>query len=218
MKFKTILLLVAMGVFMFCSITWAEPRVLEILQEADTWIIQDTSRILSYIDSCNQVTDDALKGSRHWQSTYDDLSFLLGVDLATDAKLDNTGRYYFLMRITGQTQALFYIDSPMEFPHQLTPNNWADMGINIGYYYPHPSGKYVLVATHQYGNENFDIYKFDRDGEFIPLLVDPAIQYRGLVFKNEDEFFIISNDRKTQTLVKYTISTGKIDTMYTESG
>jgi len=220
MKFKAVVLLIAflVGAWFSCSNTWAEPRVREILQEADTWIIQDTSRILSYVDSSNQVTDEALKGSKHWQSTYDDLSFLLGIDLATDPKIDNTGRIYSLMRITGQVQALFYTDSPMEFPHQLTPNNWADQGISIGFYDAHPSGKYVLVGIMQYGNENFDIIKFDRDGKFQPLLVAPAIQYRGIVFKNEDEFYLISSDRKTQTLIKYTISTGKIDTVYTEPG
>jgi protease II len=220
MKFKAVLLLGAllMGAWLCIPGASAEPRVLEILQEADTWITQDTTRILSYIDSCNQVADQALRNSKHWQSTYDDLSFLLGIDLATDAKVDNTGRYYFLMRITGQVQSLFWVDSPMEFPHQLTPNNWADMGINIGYYQPHPSGKYLLVGIHQYGNENFDVYKFDRAGKFQPLLADPAIQFRSLLFKNEDEFFCVSNDRKTQTLIKYTISTGKIDTLYTEPG
>jgi protease II len=220
MRFKVVFLLAAflVGAWFSYSATWAEPRVLEILQQVDTWIIQDTSRILSYIDSCNQTTVDKLENSDHWQSTYDDLSFLLGIDLATDAKVDNTGRYYFLLRITGQVQALFYVDTPMEFPRQLTPNNWADMGINIGYYQPHPSGKYVLVGIHQYGNENFDVYKFDRDGKFQPLLADPAIQFRSLVFKDEDEFFCISNDRKTQTLIKYTISTGNIDTIYTEPG
>jgi dipeptidyl aminopeptidase/acylaminoacyl peptidase len=220
MRFKAIFLLVVFlaGVGFYGPNTWAEPRVTEILQEIDTWIISDTARILSYIDSCNQVTDAMLKGSKHWQSTYDDLSFLLGIDLATDIQVDNTGRYYYLMRITGQVSSLFYVDSPMGFPHQLTPNNWSDMGITIGYYRPHPSGKYVLVAIHQYGDENFDIYKFDRDGKFQPLLVDPNIQFRSLVFKNEDEFFCISNDRQTQTLIKYTISTGKIDTLYTEPG
>ena len=220
MKLKTVFLLVAfvVGVWFSFSDTWAEPEEQEILQEADTWIIQDTSRILSYIDSCNQVADDALKGSKHWQSTYDDLSFLLGIDLATEPQIDNTGRAYFLMRITGQVQALFYMDAPLEFPHQFTPNNWADQGISIGFYKVHPSGKYVLVGIHQYGNENFDIFKFDRDGKFHPLLVAPKIQYRGLVFKNEDEFYLISNDRQIQTLIKYTISTGKIDTVYTEPG
>ncbi len=220
MKFKAVLMLGAllMGAWLSCSDVSGEPRVLEILQEADTWITQDTSRILSYIDSCNQVADQALRNSKHWQSTYDDLSFLLGIDLATDPQVDNTGRIYFMMRITGEVQSLFYVDSPMEFPHQLTPNNWADQSISIAYYYVHPSGKYVLALVHQYGNENFDIYKFDRDGKFQPLLVAPAIQYRSLIFKNEDEFFLISNDRKTQTLIKYTISTGKIDTFYTEPG
>jgi protease II len=220
MKFKAAFLLGAllMGAWLCIPGASAEPRVPEILQEADAWIIQDTARILSYIDSCDQITDQALRNSKHWQSTYDDLSFLLGIDLATAPQVDNTGRIYFLMRITGQVEALFYVESPMEFPHQLTPNNWADQNISIAQYHAHPSGKYVLVSVHQYGNENFDIYKFDRDGKFQPLLIAPAIQYRSLIFKNEDEFFLISNDHQTQTLVKYTISTGKIDTLYTEPG
>jgi dienelactone hydrolase len=220
MKFKTILLF---SVFLLAG--WfsspniqAQTRVEEILKGADAWIIQDTTRILSYIDSCDRVTDDVLKRSKYWQSTSDDLSFLLGIDLATDPQIDNTGRVYFLMRITGENEALFYMDAPMEFPHQLTPNNWADQGITIGYYSIHPSGKYVLVGVMQYGDENFDIYKFDRDGKFHPLLINPAIQYRSLTFKNEDEFYIMSNDHKTQTLIKYTISTSKIDTVYTEPG
>jgi len=220
MKIKTVLLwwvVLVYGCFPSPPLR-AESRVEQILKEVDTWIIQDTSRILSYIDSCNRVTDETLRGSRHWQSTYDDLSFLLSIDYVSDPQIDNTGRTYFLMRITGENAALFYMDEPMEFPHQLTPNNWVDQGISIGFYKVHPSGKYVLVGTMRYGNENFDIYKFDRDGKFRPLLIEPAIQFREIVFKNEDEFYLISNDHKTQTLIKYTISTGKIDSVYTEPG
>jgi len=69
-----------------------------------------------------------------------------------------------------------------------------------------------------HGDENFDIYKFDRDGSFEPLLVAPKIQYRQPVFENEDEFFLVSNDHSTQTIIKYTISTGEVDTIYTEPG
>jgi len=220
MKFKSVFLLAAflLGGLYLCSDTGAESKVEQILKEADTWIIQDTSRILSFIDGCNRVTDDVLRNSKHWQPTYDDLSFLLGIDYAGSPQIDNTGRTYFLMRITGQNSALFYLDAPLEFPHQLTPNNWTDQGISIGFFKVHPSGKYVLVGIMQYGNENFDIYKFDRDGKFQSLLVAPTIQYRSIVFKNEDEFYLISNDRKTRTLIKYTISTGKIDSVYTEPG
>jgi protease II len=218
MKVRTVLLISVFLLMGYFSNMRAESRVEEILKEADTWIIQDTSRILSYIDSCNRVSDDVLRKSKHWQSAYDDLSFLLGIDYAGDPQIDNTGRVYFLMRITGQDQALFYMDATMELPHQLTPNNWTDQGISIGYYNVHPSGKYVLVGIMQYGDENFDIYKFDRDGKFTPLLIDPSIQYRRIVFKNEDEFYLISNDHKTQTLIKYTIPTGKVDSVYTEPG
>ena len=196
----------------------AQEMVKEILAEADTWIISDTTRILNFIDDCNGQTLQTLERSPHWQSTYNDLSFLLSIDFVSDPQMDNTGRMYYGMRITGQTMALFYTDEPMGFPCQLTPNNWDDVGLHIGYYLVHPSGNYILVATHLHGNENYDIYKFDRNGSFEPLLVDGSIQFRQPVFKNEDEFFLISSDRTTQTLIKHTISTGQIDTIYTESG
>jgi dipeptidyl aminopeptidase/acylaminoacyl peptidase len=193
-------------------------RVETILAEADTWIITDTTRILTFIEESNQAALDRLKSSPHWSSTYDDLSFLMSIDYVGDPQMDNTGRMYYIMRITGQTGALFYTDEPMGFPHQLTPNNWDDAGYQVGYFLIHPSGDFLLVATHLHGNENYDIYKFNRDGSFEPLLMDGAIQFRQPVFKNSDEFFLISNDRTTQSLIKYTLSTGKIDTIYTEPG
>jgi len=200
------------------SLTSAQDRVKEILAEADTWIISDTTRILDFIGESNKEVIEELRASPHWQSTAEDLSFLLSIDYVGDPQMDNTGRMYYVMRITGQTDALFYSDKPMGFPHQLTPNNWDDAGYQIGYYLAHPSGKFILVATHLHGNENYDIYKFNRDGSFEPILVNGSIQFRQPVFKNEDEFFLISNDRTTQTLIKYTISTGRIDSIYTEPG
>ncbi len=195
-----------------------QDHVETILTEADTWIITDTTRIMNFIEESNRTTLDRLQDSPHWGSTYDDLSFLLSIDYVGDPQMDNTGRMYYIMRITGQTGALFYTDEPMGFPHQLTPNNWDDAGYQIGYFQVHPSGDFLLVATHLYGNENYDIYMFHRDGTFEPLLVDGQIQFRQPVFKNADEFFLISNDRTSQALIKYTISTGKIDTIYTEPG
>jgi protease II len=193
-------------------------RVETILAEADTWVITDTARIMQFIEESNQTTLDRLQSSPYWSSTYDDLSFLMSIDYVGDPQMDNTGRMYYIMRITGQTGALFYADEPMGFPHQLTPNNWDDAGYQIGYFLVHPSGDFLLVATHRYGNENYDIYLFRRDGTFEPLLVDAQIQFRQPVFRNENEFFLVSNDRTTQTLIKYTISTGQVDTIYTEPG
>lgn len=216
------LLLMAFTLLLVAGLTYstisAQDRVKEILAEADTWIISDTTRIFQFIDDCNAEALKTLQGSPHWKSTYDDLSFLMSIDFVGDPQMDNTGRMYYLMRITGQTMALFYSDEPMGFPHQLTPNNWGDAGLHIGYFVVHPSGNYVLVATHLHGNENYDIYKFNRDGSFEPLLVAGSIQYRQPVFKNADEFFLISNDRTTQILIKYTLSTGRVDTIYTEPG
>jgi dipeptidyl aminopeptidase/acylaminoacyl peptidase len=123
---------------------------------------------------------------------------------------------YFLMRITSEDDALFYLDEAMGWPHQMTPNNWFSEGLSIGYYDVHPSGKYVLVGVMKHGNENFDVYLFERDGGFRPLIQDENVQYRSIIFKNEDEFFLTSDDNKNLFLLKYTISSGKLDTLYTE--
>lgn len=198
------------------SAVFAQSSVEQLLKEVDTWITTDTTRMLSYIDSCNAVTNDALTKSPHWESTFNDLSFLLGIDYVGDAQIDNTGRVYFSMRITGQSAAVFRIDEPMGWPHQITPNNWTDMGMTIGYFTVHPSGKFLLVGVMKHGNENYDIYLFHRDGTSRPLLVNENIMYIAEIFKNEDEFFVMSDDRKSKTLCKYTISTGKLDSLYTE--
>lgn len=207
-----------LAVMLSASTVLPQEQIEEILSEVDAWIISDTTRIFDFIEECNKEALDRLQDSPNWQSTYDDLSFLLSIDYVGDPQLDNTGRMYYVMRITGQTGALFYADGPMGFPHQLTPNNWDDLGNHVGFFVVHPSGEFLLVATHLHGNENYDIYKFNRDGSFEPLLIDGGIQFRQPVFKNADEFFLISNDRTSQSLIKYTISTGQIDTIYTEPG
>jgi dienelactone hydrolase len=186
----------------------------DILTQADTWIISDTSRIMAYIDSSTKVVDDMLEQSKYWDDTHRDLSFLLGIDYVGSPQIDNTGRVYFMMRITGETAHLFYINSPMSWPHQLSPNNWPAEGYTIWSYEPHPSGDYLLVLAMKYGSERHDIWKFNRDGTFKPLLVNPEVRYSNTVFKNKDEFFLSIDDQQNQYLCKYTISTGKLDTLY----
>jgi dienelactone hydrolase len=217
MRIKTkVFLSLLVILFIWASFAFAQNRVEGLLKEVDTWIFTDTTRMMTYIDSCNSVTNDALMKSPHWESTYNDLSFLLGIDYVGDAQIDNTGRIYFSMRITGQSAAVFWIDEPMSWPHQITPNNWTDLGMTVGYFTVHPSGKYLLVGVMKHGNENFDVYLFNRDGSSRPLLVNDKIMYIAEIFKNEDEFFVISDDRQTRTLCKYTISTGRLDSLYTE--
>ncbi|KPL01963.1 MAG: hypothetical protein AMJ90_07150 [candidate division Zixibacteria bacterium SM23_73_2] len=213
---KAGVLVILFIILCFASLPSAQNRVEDILKEADTWITEDTTRILAYIDSCNSHTITTLEKSRNWDKTFQDLSFLMSIDYVTEPQIDETGRMYFQMRITGETAALFYLDKPMGWPRQITPNNWSDIGLSIGYFDVYPSGEFVVVGVMKYGSERFDVHLFDRDGKWKPLLEDPNIMYRSIVFKNKDEFFLVSNDMKTLSLVKYTISTGKLDTLYTE--
>lgn len=188
----------------------------DLLAEVDRWIAKDTVHILRYIDSCNAYTDSVLKSSKYWESTYRELSFLLGIDYVWSPQIDNTGRIYFTMRITGETGALFYVDKPMEWPHQLTPNNWQEMGLSIGYFDVHPSGKYVLVGVMKHGNENFDVWLFERNGRFQPLLQDSTVQYSDIVFKNENQFFLIADKEGHREVLLYDIPSRKIKRLYSE--
>lgn len=191
-------------------------NVENILSQADQWIITDTSRILSYIDSCNGVTDSALRSSPYWDSTYRALSFLMGIDYVSAPQIDNTGRIYFLMRLTGPIEHLFYVDSSGGWPHQITPNSWADEGYSIYYYEAHPSGDFVLVGAMKHGSEKHDIFMFNRDGTFRPLLVNPRIEYSNVVFKNRDQFLLMVSDDTSRVLSRYTISSGVLEPLYKE--
>jgi protease II len=188
-----------------------------ILKEADTWIISDTNRIMAYLDSCNNATDKILKSSPNWDAAYRDLSFLLGIDFTGSPQIDNTGRIYFTMRLTGQIEHLFYVDYPGQWPHQLTPNSWAEEGYNIYYYLVHPSGDYVLVGVMKHGSEKYNIWMINRDGTFRPLLVNPNIEYSDVTIKSKDEFFVMVATDSTRELCRYSISSGKLEPLYHEN-
>jgi len=192
----------------------------EILAKIDTWVTTDTARILNYIDSANAVTTEMLKESKYWEPTRQDLAFLLGIDYMANPKIDNTGRIYFTMRITGEAEALFYVDEPNSWPQQLTPNNWAEEGFTISGVRVHPSGKYLLVSVNKFGDEMHDIWYFTRDGQFRPLLESRTVRYAGIIFNedNSDQFYLYIDNRQQMHFARYTISTGQLDTLYTEPG
>jgi dipeptidyl aminopeptidase/acylaminoacyl peptidase len=188
-----------------------------LLRHVDTWILTDTTRILHYIDSCNAETDRALTRSPHWTSTRERLVDLMGIDWIWMPKPDNTGRIYFLMRITGEIDALFYVDEPMGWPHQLTPNSWAGKGIEIWEYLIHPSGDYLLVFVDVHGDENLDIYRFDRDGTYRPLLVDRNVRYGSARFGTENDVYLIADDGEREHIIQLNALTGDTSFVYQES-
>jgi dienelactone hydrolase len=120
------------------------------------------------------------------------------------------------MRITGQIEHLFYVDAPGDFPHQLTPNNWAEEGYNIFYYKVHPSGDYILVGVMKHGSAKYNIWIFNRDGAFRPLLVNPNIEYSDVTFKSKDEFYVTVATDTSRVLSRYTISSDKLVPLYRE--
>jgi len=218
-------LLLVVAFALIASTALASDKVENILGEIDPWVTTDTTRILAYIDSCNAVTVDMLQNSKHWEPTQRDLGFLLGIDLISSAQIDNTGRIYFEMRLTGEASALFYMDGPMGFPIQLTPNNWADEGFIMSGYSVHPSGDFILVSVNKCGDEMHDIWRFERDGTFKPLLESRTVRYTGIIFDedNADQFYFYIQDpaggyERGMFIARYTMSSGTLDTLYTEPG
>ncbi len=221
MALKTAIGVTLLFVLTFSMVTAQNSgKIEELLKEIDPWVLTDTSKIMAYIDSTNEVTTKMLETSKYWGPTVDDLSFLLGIDLITTPQIDNTGRIYFEMRITGENAALFYIDKPMGWPIQLTPNNWSEEGFTISSYAVHPSGDFVIVSVYKYGDEMHDLWYFSRDGKFRPLLVDRKTAFYGPLYDedNPDRFFAVTYDRRVIHLAQYTLSTGVFDTLYTEPG
>jgi len=215
---STLFLLLAIPFFV--AIAQDAAKVEKILEEIDPWVLTDTARIMSFIDSCNTITTEKIQSSEFWEPTLNDLSFLLGIDYVGSTKIDNTGRIYFLMRITGESAALFYMDKPQGWPVQLTPNNWTEKGFTISGFSVHPSGDFILVSVYKHGDEMDDIWYFTRDGQFHPLLVSRTVSYSGDMFDedNPDIFYLYTYDKKVIHICKYTISELRLDTLYTEAG
>jgi len=212
---KLYLVIIFLTLNLFASIP-GEEKIIKILKDVDEWITTDTTRMMEYIQSENRKTINRLMSSKFYEPTKKDLSFLLSIDYVSSPQIDNTGRIYYFMRLTGENDALFYTDTPMGFPHQLSPNNWSEEGLKVAYYLVHPSGDYLLAMVDRYGDELFDIYLFNRDGSFESLLVDSRVEFTAPEIKNKDEFFLIINDHKNRYLALYSMADGSIDTLYTE--
>ena len=218
---KTFTLICAILLFSVTAV-WAQypPKVDQALKEIDPWVVTDTAQIMHFIDSTKQVTLDMLHNSKYWDGVEQDLSFLLGIDLITSPQIDNTGRIYFRMRLTGEQDALFYVDKPMGFPVQITPNNWGEEGFSISGYAVHPSGDYILVQVNKFNDEMHDIWKFDRDGKFTPLLVSREKRYyiSGFDEDNPQRFMVLVYDSPEIHFARYDLGTNTLDTLYFEEG
>ncbi len=196
----------------------SDARIREILEGIDPWVVDDTARVMAFIEGHNQRTVERLEFSPHWKPTLDELGDLLGIDFLAYPDIDNTGRIYFHMRITGEKEALFYVDEPWGWPVQVTPNAWGDEGLEIGAYRLEPDGEYFYLRVMKHGDENWDLYRFERDGSYRRLLEDRSVSY-GIPHIIDDDSFYFSIDNRQQIWIgHYSIASGEVDTLYTEPG
>ncbi|MBD3161761.1 MAG: prolyl oligopeptidase family serine peptidase [Candidatus Eisenbacteria bacterium] len=196
----------------------SSPSIEEILEEVDPWVVEDTTRILTFIEAHNAKTKETLEGSPRWSSIRRDLAALFGVDYIGSPTIDETGRIVFQMRITGDKAALFYVDRPWSWPIQITPNGWTDRGLEIGNHRIDPEGRFLYLQVMVHGDENWDLYRFERDGTHRVLLEDRSVRYGLPHIVDDDSFFFSIDNREQMWLAQYTVSTGIVDTLYTEPG
>ncbi|MFH1690002.1 MAG: prolyl oligopeptidase family serine peptidase [Candidatus Eisenbacteria bacterium] len=196
-----------------------EDRVEALLREVDPWIATDDSRVAEFIERHNQITDERITSSSNWPSVYADLSDVLSIDYVASPDLDNTGRIYFQMRITGERGALFYVDEPWGWPTQITPNAWTERNMDLGDYVLDPDGNYLYLEAMEQGDENWDIYRFERDGTYRPLLVDRELAFSSPFRDGDDGFFFHIMDLKRGGfwLARYDLASAAVETLYTET-
>lgn len=213
----SLLVLIALTI---TGVAQESPLVEKHLMDIDAWVLSDTARIMAFIDSTNKVTMDALQNSKYWGPTERDLGFLLGIDYVGNPDIDNTGRLYYTMRITGEADALFYTDKAMGWPHQITPNNWSELGLTISGYAVHPSGDYLIVQVNKFGDEMHDLWYFNRDGEFRPLLEDRKVRFASVMYDraNPNQFYCGIDNRSEIRFGRYDLTTGKLDTVFFQPG
>jgi dipeptidyl aminopeptidase/acylaminoacyl peptidase len=76
------------------------------------------------------------------------------------------------------------------------------------------------VQTNVHGDEMQDLWRFNRDGTFEPLLISRERRYYGPIFDedNPDRFFLFIMEGPNMNIASYTMSTSKLDTLYHEPG
>lgn len=195
-----------------------EDEIISILAEIDPWVVEDTTRVLEFIEQHNRRTDERISSSPHWESTLADLGDLLGIDYIGAPAIGPQGRIYFQMRITGEQEALFYMDGPWGWPMQITPNGWEEKGLHLGNYRLSPNGEYLYQRVMKLGDENWDIHRFERDGRHTVLLEDRSIAFGTPHVEDSDTFYCSIDNREQIWLARYTLSTASLDTLYTEPG
>ncbi len=195
-----------------------EERVASLLREVDPWIATDDARVAGFIERHNKATDERLMSSPNWPSVYAELSDVLSIDYVASPDIDNTGRIYFQMRITGERGALFRVDEPSGWPTQITPNAWTDKNMDIGDYVLDPAGDYFYLEVMEQGDENWDIYRFERDGTYRPLLVDRELAFSSPFLDGDDGFFFHIMDLRQGSfwLARYDLASAEVETLYTE--
>lgn len=101
---------------------------------------------------------------------------------------------YFLSDLREVSQ-VFFLKSKDTWPEQITffPDG-------VPYYRVSPDGKKLLAASHEDGDEQYDIYLFEAEGNrTTPLLVDRATRIESVVWGPDSKWFAYTSNERNKT-------------------
>lgn len=119
-----------------------------------------------------------------------------------------TGGVYFASDLRDAPQ-IFFLDGPGKWPRQISffPDG-------VPYFRVSPNGQKLLLATHEAGDEQYDIYLLEPDKGFklSPLLVDRAVRVESVAWAQNSQWFAFTSNARNKIdmdLYRYDLKTQK---------
>jgi len=123
------------------------------------------------------------------------LETFIQISSATRPQAPPQGGVYFLSDLRDMSQ-LFYLGAPNQWPSQMTFFSGG-----VPYFRVSPDGEKILVATHQGGNEQYEIHLLEpKHGmRLTPLLVDPETRVESVAWGPDSKWFVFTSNARNKT-------------------
>lgn len=117
------------------------------------------------------------------------------ISYATKPQASRKGGVYFLSDLRDSPQ-VFHLSEPKQWPKQISffPDG-------VVYFQLSPDGEKLLLATHQGGDEQYNIYLFEpgKGDRLTPLLVDRATRVESVAWDPSSRWFAYTSNARNKT-------------------
>lgn len=136
------------------------------------------------------------------------LETFIQISSASRPQAPPQGGVYFLSDLRDTSQ-LFQLTAPNQWPTQMT---FFPSG--VPYFRVSPDGEKILVATHQDGNEQYEIHLLEpkRALKLTPLVVDSGSRVESVAWGPDSKWFVYTSNARNKTdmdLYRYDLKSGK---------